>query len=154
MVEPGKKPSLGKSELAGEICNDRENVDRGKLPLNLRRALLDVLARNVDRHVCGRMDGLQQDRSLSRRTGAELDDRDTGRHSGADFRHDAVEKRGFRAGRVIARQARDGVEQLRAALVVQPAGGDRGDWRREPREHVAAERSGLRVRRREQDGVR
>ena len=82
MVEPGKKPSLGrlldpagKRERPREVGDDRDDFERRELLLQIGRALLEIFAGDVDRHISRGRDRFEQDRRLGRRAGAEFDDR-------------------------------------------------------------------------------
>ena len=85
MVEPGKKPSLGrpamlarKVERPGESATTGLDLDRGEALVDLGRAFAKIVAGNVDRHIGRGVDRFEQQRRLGRRAGAELDDRRAG----------------------------------------------------------------------------
>ena len=63
----------GQGEGAREVGGHRNDLDRGKKLLQLGRALLEIVAGDIDRHVSGRLHSLEEDRSFGLGAGAELD---------------------------------------------------------------------------------
>jgi hypothetical protein len=72
-------------ERAGKVGHHGEHVDGWHALLKLARALLEIVARNIDGNVSRRRDRLEQDRSLGRGARAELDHRRTLWHPSGDL---------------------------------------------------------------------
>ncbi len=140
----------GQGEWPREIGDDRDDFDRRKARLKVACALLEIIAGDVDRDISGWRDSLEQDRRLGRGARAEFDDDGALRHASSHIRHDVVEDPGFGPGRIIGWQPGDLIEQLRPAMIVEPARGNRRNRRAEPREHIVTESHCLRVKRLEQ----
>ena len=137
MVEPGKKPSFGrcsmppgKRERPREIGDDRDDLDR-------REALLQVGRRSArdSRRRCrpGHRRRARSPRagsaswSPSRRRTRRLPRPSATRAATSGMM--SWKNRGFGPRRIIRREPRDLVEQLRPAQVVEPARRDRRDRR-------------------------
>ena len=149
MVDPGKNPILGSVLTLGGSLNgraksavDRNNVDRWEVCLNRCRTVGEIVARNVDRDIgCGR-NRLEKNWSLGRRACPKFDDRSSSWNVPSNFRNDALQQFGFGPRRIVGAQPGDLIEQLRASVVVKPAGRNRRDWRRKTGENI---RSKLRI---------
>ena len=144
---PGEKAELGerrnavrKLERSREIGNDGLDRNRRETLGDLGRAVAKVIARNVDGDVGRGPDRLEKQGCLGRRSRAELDNRCSCPDLLGDFGQDLLEKRRFGPRRIVSRKARDLVEQLRTAAVVEPARRHGGNGRRQPSQHVLAER--------------
>src|SRR5690242_18280283 len=124
----------GEAEPPREIGDDGNDVEAGKTLLEVRGALLEIVAGDVDGDVGSWSDCLEQHGRLGLRTRAELNDRGALWHPSRDLWHDRVENRGLGPRRIIRREAGDLVEQLGAAAVIEPARGDRGGRCRQARE--------------------
>ena len=128
-------------KIGGEIGDDRPRREIGKpIPKSLDR-LGEKIRRDIDRRVQSRrMKRVDEDFGLDRRSGAVFEQHDA---FAAQSRHlfgVAAKNRRLRPGQIIFVEARDLLEQLRAALVVEPSAGQRLLPLRQTSEHIGAKR--------------
>jgi hypothetical protein len=131
--------ALGQIERPGEVGHDRLHCDGRELVGDRDRALSQIIARDIHRHVGGRLECFEQQGRLRCRSSAELDDRCPGMDARRNVRKDFLEQRRLGPRRVVGREARDLVEQFRPAPIVEPARRHRGDRRRQAGEDVFTE---------------
>ena len=104
----------------GEIGGDRVDGEPRQIAAQLRRFLLQILARNVDRHIgFDRRRRIDENARLAARSGAELDQGAVLREQRRHRRRMLAQKRHLAARRIIFRQPRDLIEQHRPRRVVE-----------------------------------
>jgi hypothetical protein len=111
---------VGQGERLRKVGHDGQDLDVRKLRLALLRRLQKVILGDVDRHVSGKVvQVLEQNACLAARAAAELDQAGLGADEFGDLVDVVAHDAELGLGRVVLRQMRDPVEQLRAALVVE-----------------------------------
>ena len=131
----------GNVEVGGEIGDDRPRRQIGKpIPKALDR-LGEKIRRDIDRRVqARRVKRIDEDFGLDRRAGAVFEQHGA---FAAERRHllgMAAKNRRLGPGQIIFVEARDLLEQFRAALVVEPSAGKRLLSARQAGEHIGAKR--------------
>ena len=111
------------AQVAPEVADDAVHLDARVLLLDRRRALAQRLLAHVEGHEAPqrpvRRQRVEQHARLVGGAGAELDERVRVRQL-ADLVGVLAQQVALALGRVVLGQARDRVEELRAALVVEP----------------------------------
>ena len=117
---------LGKREGLGKVGDDGQHLEIRKFTANFAGACYQVILRDIDRHVDGEVvQVLEQHAGLAAGPGAVLDEAGLRSHKVGNLLDVVVHDPEFGFGRVVLGQARDLVEELRAALVVEELGRDR-----------------------------
>ncbi len=110
------------SDRIGKIADDGPHVEGRKVRRQTRGCVLESAVRHIDRNVGAEPRQLpEQNLGLQAGAGAELDQHAAVRHAVDDLGGVRIENRSFGAGRIVLRQARDFLEQLAAARVVEEA---------------------------------
>ncbi len=104
----------------GEIGGDRIHGKPRQIAAQLRRLLLQIFPRNVDRNIgLDRRRGTDENARLAARSGAELDQGAAWRKQRRHRRRMLAQQSELAARRIIFRQPRDLIEQHRPCRVVE-----------------------------------
>ena len=131
--------------LAGEIGAGGMDLQPGELGGHLLGRHPQVLARDVHGHIGAGLEALEQQADLHATAAARLHQDAAGAHPGRDVGGVGLEDRDLGAGRVILRGLGNGVEELRAAGVVEKLGRDVARPAPQAREHLHRQLGGGRV---------
>ena len=127
--------SAVKSAMIGRVGKLRKPI-----PKALDR-LAEKIRRDIDRRVhARRMKRVDEDFGLDRRAGAVFEQHDAFAAKSRHLVGVAAKNRGLGPGQIIFVEAGDLLEQLRAALVVEPSAGQRLLPLRQTSQHIGAKR--------------
>ena len=119
-----------------QVAGQRLHLQRRHVGLQAGHRFLQEVGRDVDRHVLRRIDGTAQVAGLFAIARTRLDDDAPGPDTPRDLAGMTLEHGRFGAGGVVLRQARDLLEQARAALVVEILGRNARGVARQPLDDV------------------
>ena len=127
----------------GEIGGNRINAKLGKILAQAAGLRVQEVAGNVDRDIGAEIAALQQQADLGGGAGAEFHQCGALRNDGSDLVAAAAQNAELGAGRIIFRQDRDLLEQLRACGVVEIFRRQTLGKLRQVADHVAGKGGGL-----------
>ena len=128
-------------KVGREIRDDRPRRQIGKPIAKALDRLAKKIRRNIDRRIHPRrMKRVDEDLGLDRRAGAVFEQHGAFAAQSRHLLRMAAKNRGLRPGQIIFVEAGDLLEQLRAALVVEPTAGERLLRLRQASQHIGAKR--------------